>query len=230
MRVVFVGASEEAVQATEALTERGHEVVIVERERERIDELSDALSCGFIHGDGGKPGILKEAGPSETDVLLCTARKDETNIIAALVGRSLGFSRVVLKITDAAFENICVELGLQDTVLPSRMVGSHLADLVEGRDALELSRTIKGDARLFSFIAAKEERGRVGELGLPSDARVICRYRDDAFTLADESTELREGDEVVVLAHRDRLEELRDRWQGRRLGRAERSDRADEDA
>ncbi len=213
MRVVFIGASETVVATARSLLDRGHEVVIVDADRDRIDDLSDELSCGFLHGDGGKPEILKEAGPEQTDALLCMTGDDQVNIIAALVGRSLGFQRVVLKITDAEYESICLELGLQDTLLPSRMVGRYLADLIEGHDILELSRTIKGDARLFSFIATKDEAGPVSELELPEGARAICRYREGDFKLLEADDEIRDDDEIVIITHRDNLESLEERWQ-----------------
>jgi trk system potassium uptake protein TrkA len=214
MRIVFIGASTSATVAASALLKRGHEIVIVERDKHRIDELTDELSCGFIHGDGSNPEILREAGPDSTDALLCMSSQDQANIIAALIGRSLGFKRVILQITNQEYEDICLELGLQDTTLPSRMIGRYLTDLVEGQDILELSRTIKGDARIFSFIASSDEAGTVENLSLPQNARVICRYRDDDFQLADPKHKIEKGDELVILTHRDNLEELRRRWKG----------------
>ena len=41
MRVVFIGASELTLRTTRLLLDRKHEVVIIEREREAIDQLTD---------------------------------------------------------------------------------------------------------------------------------------------------------------------------------------------
>lgn len=51
-----------------------------------------------------------------------------STILASLVGRSLGFKRVVTKIEDIEFEHICKELGLEDVIVPSRTVGRLLAE------------------------------------------------------------------------------------------------------
>ena len=131
MRIVIIGASRAAVQTTNLLLEKGHEVVVIEADQERIDELSDHLECGFLLGDGSKPAILKEASPENTDALLCMTDSDQDNIISALVGRALEFDRVILRIADPDFESICEELALDDVILPDLEFGRSLVALIE---------------------------------------------------------------------------------------------------
>jgi len=213
MRTVFIGAGEIAVQAAQQLLDRGHEVVIVERDRETIDHLSTDYDCGFLHGDGSRPEVLSEADPANTDILYCLTDNDQNNIIASLVGRNLGFPRIITRIEDPAFEPICRELGLENTIVPSRTIGRYIADIVEGIDVLELSSAIKGDARLFDFLARPEDAGPVEALNLPAQAKVICYYRDGRFHHADPNDKLRSGDEVVVLTHASVLPDLKAEWQ-----------------
>jgi trk system potassium uptake protein TrkA len=212
MRIAFVGAGEVAVRTAELLIERGHQVVIIENDQEKIQELSDTLDCSFLHGDGSKPAILREVNPEQTDVLFCLTDSDQVNLISSLVGRSLGFKRVIPSIQDPEFEGICWELDLKDTILPSRTVSRYLADMVEGLDILELSTVIKGEARFFTFTVDKEKGMSVADLDLPKNARLICYYRDGRFSLADQETKLRKGDETVILAHSEVIGDLRERW------------------
>jgi len=216
MRVVFIGASELTLRTTRLLLDRKHEVVIIEREREAIDQLTDELDCGFLHGDGSKPDMLREVGPSQTDVLFCLTSNDLVNMIASVIGKSLGFKRVVTKIEDPEYRNICRELGLGDTIVPTETISRYLADLVAGQNVLELSTIIKGDARFFSFTARDDDAGRaIGELELPPDTRVVCYYRQSEFTLAEPDRRLKDGDEVVVLTRSRHLAALRERWRPR---------------
>ena len=128
MRVVFIGASSLAVLTAKLMRERGDEVVIIEHDKDHIDALTEELDCGFLHGDGSKPAILREADPNGTDVLFALTDNDQANILASLVGRSLGFKRVVTKIQDAELEHVCKELGLEDIIVPSRTIGRFLAE------------------------------------------------------------------------------------------------------
>jgi trk system potassium uptake protein TrkA len=212
MRAVFVGINPYTLATARAILAHGNEVVIVERDRERIDDLSRELDCGFIHGDGTYPHILKECGPKTADFLFCLTDSDQTNIIASLVGRSLGFGRVITRIDDPQFERICTELGLADTIVPSQTIGRHLADLLHGRNPLEISAMIKDEARVHSFVAGKDEAGKVADLKLPDQTRVMCLYREGRFRVADPDTDVKPDDEVVLITHADHLPELQERW------------------
>lgn len=213
MRIVFVGASQLTVMTAKLLVGRGHEVVIIESDKDTITALSDEIACAFLHGDGSKPPILREAGPEQTDLLFCLTNNDQVNILASLIGRSLGFKRVVPSIRDPELEGICHELGLNDTIIPDQTISRYLADVAVGVDVLELSTLIKGEARFFSFVARPEDVGTVDDLKLPAEARVVCYYRGGEFHLADGATKIHERDEVVVLTHSKHLSDLRKRWE-----------------
>jgi trk system potassium uptake protein TrkA len=212
MRLAFIGTNSLTLTTAEVLLEQGHEVILIERDSARIDALSERMDCGFLLGDGTEPDVLRDAEPENTDVLYCLLESDQTNIIASLVGRSLGFGRVVPRIANPQFQRICNELGLENTVLPNRAVASHLVDLLQGRKSLEMSSLIRGDAEVFSFVVHEDGAGDLATLSLPKSTRIICLYRDDRFTIPEQVSELKPGDEVILITHRDQLPELKDRW------------------
>lgn len=213
MRIVFIGTTKISISTAKTLIDEGHEVVFVEKEREEIDRFSEEMDCGFIHGDGSAPDILKEVGPEQTDYLFCLTSDDQDNIIAGLVGRSLGFEKIFIKIENFAYEHICAELDLENIIVPTRTISRYLVDIVKGSDSSELSNVIRDQARFFIFSAGEDEKGmEVGDLKLPKKAKVVCFYREKKFNIAESTTVLEEGDEIVVIAHSDSLESLKDAW------------------
>jgi trk system potassium uptake protein TrkA len=230
MRIAFIGAGEITVRTAEHLIERGNEVVIIEQDKQRVEELSNELDCSFLNGDGSRPNILREVDPQQTDVLFCLTDNDQINLIASLVGRSLGFKKVITSIQDPEFEKICQELDLENTIVPSRTISRYLADMVMGLDILELSTVIKNEARFFTITADRDDAGAVAELDLPAKAKVVCYYRDNHFFLADPETRLRKGDEVVILTHSENLPALRERWQPKLAKDAEEAKEKSENA
>lgn len=219
MRVVFVGGSGLAIRVADRLLEQKHEVIIIEQDREKIERLKEKMACSFLHGDGSRPAVLQEAGPDQTNLLFCLTGNDLANIVASMVAKSLGFRRVVTMIDEVDYRTLCVQLGLTDIIIPTETISRHLVDLVEGRDILELSTMIKGDARFFSFIVREDESAQtVEELDLPKDSRAICLYRGEEFVLVSEKSPLKKGDEVVILTRSGRIEELRKRWGPPTLG------------
>lgn len=218
MRMVLIGGSSVAVATAQLLLSRRHEVVIIERDKARIEQLSESLDCGFLHGDGSRPAILREAVPAETDVVICLTDHDQDNILASLVARSLGFRRIVTKIEDVAFQHICAELGLNDTIVPDINTARTLADLVSGHGGTGLSAAIRGEVRLFSFVVQPEDAGGIDGLNLPSDARIVLLYRGDEPIFVTDDTDLQVDDEVVLVTHTRNLPALDTRWTVRRSG------------
>jgi trk system potassium uptake protein TrkA len=212
MRIVFSGASPTAILATRQLISKGHDIVIIELDKEKIDNLSDDLDCSFLQGDAGKPAILSQVDPKSCDFLFCLTDNDQANIITSLLGRSMGFQRIITSIEDEDLGSLCDELGLEDTIIPARTISLHLNNIVEGLDNIELSTLLRGNVRFFSFVAGKNDKGRVSELDLPEGARVIYYYRDDNFFFVEEDSKVREGDEIVILTESQLLSDLNERW------------------
>jgi trk system potassium uptake protein TrkA len=209
----MVGASDLAVETAGILLDQDHEVIIIESDRARIDALEEEMACSFLHGDGSDPDIMDEVAPQKVDVLFCLTDNDQVNILASLIGKSRGCQRAVTLIVDDSYLSICGELGLEDVIVPDRTVGRYLADLAVGRDVLELSTMVKGEARFFSFVIEEDAGSRIEDLNLPAHSRAVYYYRGEEFNLAEADTRLKKGDELIIVTDRAGLEELRNRWE-----------------
>jgi trk system potassium uptake protein len=213
MRFVSIGSGTLAVLTGRMLAERGHEVVLIERDRAAIDALQEELDVGFLRGDGTRPAILREADPQATDLLFCLTHDDQANIIASLVARSLGCARVVTKVEDPELEHICGELGLANSLMPMHTVGRYLADMAEGQNIIEISDILRGEARIFSFRVSEKQAVSIADLALPKAARAVCIYRNgNEFLFAEPDTRLKPDDEVVVFTRASALSALQERF------------------
>jgi len=167
MRVVIIGASPLALHTTEVLIESGHQVLIIEKDKERIEQLSEHLDCAFLHGDGSQPDMLREADPPKAEVLMCLTNHDQTNIIAGLVARNLGYERVITVIEQEDFEDLCEELGLTETFIPLRNISHQLAELTSGyavQARRGTARTVTGKQRSHAGTAGAARRLPCGRL------------------------------------------------------------------
>jgi trk/ktr system potassium uptake protein len=213
MRIVFIGASTQTVESARSVLAKGHEVVIVDRQEDRLKTLEEmGLDCGLVHGDGSRPAVLSELGPGNTDFLFCMTGTDQDNILAALAGKRLGFDRVVAMIEDSDFSGLCAELGLEDVLIPSQETANAVADRVAGIESVDLSPLIKTGIRFFSFAARKSEEGTVADLDLPEGARALAVTRAGETELTGEETRIREHDSVYVVCSQGQVKKLRERF------------------
>jgi trk system potassium uptake protein TrkA len=132
MRVVFVGASNLALVTATRLVDAGHEVVIIDADEEKLEDLEDDYDCSFVVGDGSRPSVLEDVDPASTDVLLCLSNSDTDNILAAVVAKSMEFDRVLLRLEDSELVAVCEQLELEHVIVPDHRVARELHSFVEG--------------------------------------------------------------------------------------------------
>lgn len=189
-------------------TEAGHEVVIIETNKDRIDELSEILDCGFIHGDGTRPDVLKEVDPKKTDILVCGTNDDNANIIATLLAKTLEFKKVITMISNVELEKVSENLQLESTIFSAKTISNYLEELIHGRDVFEMTRAVRDTMRLFTFRVSGENAKPVKEINMPDKSKIVWIYRENDYFFAEPDTVLQAGDTVAIATNCDHLEEL----------------------
>lgn len=209
MRIVIVGASRFGVATAEQLGEAGHEVVLVDTDGERLERLAETLDCGMLEGDGSLPSVQRDAYGDGADALLLLTNVDDVNILAALVGRSVGFPRVVPQIVRRQLLAVCEELGLENLITPHATVARAIVrSLEEGRSsALDLSTHSSFDV-LGYRVGADQDGCTVAELHLPEGARAIAVTRAGETILLTETTRLARGDTLIAAVAGEAQEEM----------------------
>lgn len=203
MRIVIIGASRFGTATATQLSENGHEVVMVDHDAERLDALSEELDCGMIHGDGTLPSVQRDAFGDHADALVALTNQDDVNILAAAVGRSVGFDRVVPQIVRPELLAVCEELGLKDLITPHATVARSLVDVIEDHNDATLDLRLHKGLQVMGYQIGKERAGTcVGDLDMPRDSKVIAVTRGEDEALVFEDTELQEGDLLMIVAAR----------------------------
>lgn len=97
MRILIVGAGEVGSSIATSLADT-HEVVVIDLDSERVDELTYGEDVLAIQGDGTELDVLEEAGCAEADILIASTDADETNLAisgtAATVSEAFTIARV----------------------------------------------------------------------------------------------------------------------------------------
>lgn len=212
MRIVIGGATRLGAILAGQLIENDHEVVIIDQDSHRLEELAEHLDCGMIHGDASHPSTLREAAGDSNDVLVALTDSDEDNVLCALVGRSIGFNRVIPRIGETELGAICEELGLEDFIASDdALAASLLASIEEDRSPGHES-PLSGNFRITAFDAEGGLEGRkLDDIDLGNKVRFIALHREEGDHFADADIELQRGDRLMLIGGREALREARDR-------------------
>ena len=105
MHVIVVGGGLVGSSLAEKLAGDGHDVVLIEQNRELVRELDDRFDVQTICGNGATMPVLLEAGIERCELLLATTDSDEANMVVALVGSSIfDVPKVVARLRDLGHE------------------------------------------------------------------------------------------------------------------------------
>jgi len=81
LQIVIVGGGRVGYHTAQRLSNRGHDLVIIEQDSDRVQFLSDQYIASVIHGDGGRPSVLREAQLERSDVIAAlTSHGAMTNV------------------------------------------------------------------------------------------------------------------------------------------------------
>jgi len=133
MKFVIVGYGRVGTRTAHILQSEGHEVVIVERDVEKVDRATEA---GFrvVNGDGSEESTLAEAGIDEADAIGALTGDLNTNFSACMIGKEHG-CRTVLRI-DADYREEIYETyaaDVDDIIYPGGTQPLGVDDVVDVR-------------------------------------------------------------------------------------------------
>jgi trk system potassium uptake protein TrkA len=88
MHVVIIGAGEVGTSIAGSLA-GSHDVVVIDIDSERADQLKYELDVMTLAGDGTASSTLEKAGIEETDMVIASTDDDRTNLVACETAKTL---------------------------------------------------------------------------------------------------------------------------------------------
>lgn len=85
MSIIIIGAGEVGYNLAYRLVKEKKDVVIIDRDPEKIRRVQNTLDVQAILGSGSSISLLKEAGISEASMVIAVTNSDEVNMISCLV-------------------------------------------------------------------------------------------------------------------------------------------------
>lgn len=157
MRIIIIGAGEVGFHIAQTLSREGKDVVVIDKDEERLSSISDSLDVETILGSGSSPEILRKARLSQADMIVALTDSDETNMIACLLASTQ--SRIPLRIarirnpelSDNALLLDKNHLNIDLCINPEREAAKNVIDLLEYPGTSEIFSFAEGKIKLLGF-------------------------------------------------------------------------------
>ena len=203
MYVIVVGAGKVGYYLTKRLTQEGHEVLLMEKDRRRASLLSEELGDVVMQGDGCEVAIMKEAGFGRADVIAAVTGDDEDNlVICQMAKRQFSVPRTVARVNSPLNEALFQKMGIDTTVSSTALIYNLIDQQIEPGQVIPLGALKKGNIEVVAISVSSRSPvlGKsIKELELPKDALIISLVRGDNAILPQSETKFEAGDSVVAL-------------------------------
>jgi trk system potassium uptake protein TrkA len=89
VKIIIVGAGEVGFHIAEWLSQKEQDVVVIDKDPEKIKRIHENLDVQALLGSGTSPKLLKESGIRTADMMVAATDSDEVNLISCLLARNL---------------------------------------------------------------------------------------------------------------------------------------------
>lgn len=120
-----------------ALTELGNEVLAIDNNMERIDDIKDHVAHA-VRMDSSDERAMRAQGLDEMDAVIVSIGEDfESSIYTSVLLQQLGVKRIITRTSNPVHTRIMKLLGMKETIFPEQEVARILAKELSLKGVLE---------------------------------------------------------------------------------------------
>ncbi|MEG0856739.1 MAG: NAD-binding protein [Terrisporobacter sp.] len=114
MYIIIAGCGRVGSTLAKEFLDEGHDVVIIDRNKNRLDKLGSGVNAIRIVGVEYDIDVLKEAGIEQADIFLALTQSDSINIAACQIAKNIfNVEKVIAKVYDLGKEHIYTTLEIE---------------------------------------------------------------------------------------------------------------------
>lgn len=205
IRIAVAGAGNVGVFVAQDLKARGHEVTLIDQDKDLVASLKPDVDVNWIVGDACELYTLDEAVLSSCEVMVAATGDDEDNLVISLLAKQeFAVPRVIARVNHPDNEWLFTETwGVDIAVSTPHLLTSLVEEAVSIGDLVRLLRLEQGKVALVEVTLAEGSPAAgttVGGLKTPPDCSLVAVIREGHVITPSGETPLQPGDEVLALA------------------------------
>ncbi len=209
--IIIVGCGKVGSTLIEQLSKEGHDITIIDKNAQKVQELTNLYDIMGIVGNGASYSTQMEAGIEETDLIIAVTESDELNLLCCTVAKRVGNCAAIARVRTPDYSKevnyLREKLGLAMIINPELEAAKEMARILYLPTTLEVNSFAHGQAELIKF---KIPEGNVLDgveimsLGRSISTKVlICAVeRDGEVYIPSGNTKLHKDDVISVVSSR----------------------------
>ena len=173
MYLIVIGAGDIGTPLIEIATTDGNEVVVIESDAARAEEVAGQYDCMVLNADATVKETLLDAEPRHADALITTTDQDATNVMVSLLAQELDIPAIVSVVHSPEHMNLFRQIGVNTMENPQRLIAESLFRAVQRPTIVDYMRV--GDVAEVFEITVGEDAPIAGLTLSEADDRGLLR-------------------------------------------------------
>ena len=204
MRVVIAGGGNVGLFVADELVQQGHDVLIVEQDRDVADRAQAHAHVEWHVADACEVSALRAAKLDTADVVVAATGDDEDNLVVSLLAKQeFAVPRVIARVNHPTNEWLFNETwGVDVSVSTPHLMTALVEEALSVGSLVRLLKLEGGQVQLVEVRLAEDSPaiGRtLADLGAPRDATFVAVVRGLHVLMPRGDTVFDAGDEVLAL-------------------------------
>ncbi|MFH1424218.1 MAG: NAD-binding protein [archaeon] len=203
MYVIIVGGGQTGEILAKTLVAENEDVVIIEQDDERAEELADELDALIIKGDGTNAKIMKDAGIDRADAIAALTNDDNVNLMICHLAKKAEVGKIAARVNNPANETLFIQAGVDGAISVTSSIVSDFMNSFRLKGA-KTAVTLAGGKMELLELYLTDNSPAVGKAankcGLPKDSKIVVIERKEDIILVQGDETLNAGDLLWITA------------------------------
>lgn len=155
LKIIIIGCGKVGRTLVEQLSQEGHDITIIDKNRERISQLANLYDVMGLVGNGASYNIQKEAGIGNADLIIAVTGSDELNLLCCTIATQVGNCAAIARVRTPDYsqeaEYLREKLGLALIINPEYEAARDMARILYLPSSLEVTGFAHGQAELIKY-------------------------------------------------------------------------------
>lgn len=209
--VVIVGGGIVGEHLATMLEKERLSIKLIENDEDRCRILAKKLGKTVIINDNGSdPSVLRNENVSMADVLICATENEEDNLLASLIGKHLGVSKVISRYSKREYEEIFGMSGIDASVGYYHVVANEIIkETVHNYEVMILLEKFSEEFFDLKVTAGSRIIGKkIADIDMPKMSAIALVVKEGKALIPSSEMVIEEGDKVFIYALQSAIAKL----------------------
>lgn len=155
MKILIIGCGKMGRYLATILNKEKYNITVIDKNKTVIDRLNDTLDVSVVLGNALVVETLMDAEIKTTDIVICTMKNDEDNILCSILTKNLGAKNTIARVRNPEYINsinyMKDNLGLSMAINPELLTAREISNTLKFSDNIKSSFFAKGKVELIEF-------------------------------------------------------------------------------